>query len=53
MTLLQALTEKKRISVEFRTLHKDGHYVPVSAYGKVIKDDGETKLIGIIREMTD
>ena len=53
IALLQALTENERISIEFRTLHKDGHYVPVSAYGKVIKDDGETKLIGVIREMTE
>jgi PAS domain S-box-containing protein len=43
----------RSVSVEFRTLHKDGHYVPIHAKGSIIKNVNEGRLTGIVRDITD
>ena len=40
------------IQVEYRVLHKDGHYVHISAKGTVVKEKGNMKLIAILRDIS-
>ncbi|GAG89207.1 unnamed protein product [marine sediment metagenome] len=40
------------IQVEYRALHKDGHYVCLSAKGTVVKQNGDIKLIAVLRDIT-
>ncbi len=45
--------DSKEISVEFRTKHKDGYYVPVAAKGSMVTVNGVTSLMGVVRDITD
>lgn len=40
------------IQVEYRALHKDGHYVYLSAKGTVVKQNENIKLIAVLRDIT-
>ena len=40
-------------NMEFRTSHKNGHYIWVEGRGNFIKKDGEIKIIGSLRDITD
>jgi len=51
--LKTSLTKGKTITVEFRGLHKKGHYILGSFKGRAFDDNGKIKLIGVIRDITD
>ncbi len=40
------------ISAEYRVLHKDGHYVHLSAKGSILKENGNIKLIAVLRDIS-
>jgi PAS domain S-box-containing protein len=40
-------------SVEFRAHHKKGHYVPISGKCNVVKINGNNKIIGVLRDITE
>lgn len=40
------------LQVEYRALHKDGHYVYLSAKGTIVKQNGKIKLIAVLRDIT-
>jgi two-component system sporulation sensor kinase A len=44
-----AIEDQKHISYEYRTKHKNGGYVHVSAKGGIVKREGITKLIAVVR----
>ncbi len=46
-------SEEKRISTEYRTKHRDGHYITVSLRGRVYKEGEKFKLIGVLRDITE
>ncbi|NVM18128.1 MAG: PAS domain S-box protein [Candidatus Lokiarchaeota archaeon] len=48
-----AIEDKKHITYEYKAKHKNGRYVHVSAKGGVIKREGKTKIIAIIRDVTE
>ncbi|MCK4266857.1 MAG: PAS domain S-box protein, partial [Thermoplasmata archaeon] len=48
-----AITKGKVLKFEFRTLHKDGHYVPVSCSARMLEVDGDIKIVGVIRDITE
>ena len=48
-----AIEEQKHVSYEYRAKHKNGGYVPVSAKGGIIKREGITKLIAVVRDFTE
>ena len=37
---------------EYRVLHKDGHYVHISANGTFVKENGNIKLIAVLRDIS-
>jgi len=37
---------------EYRALHKDGHYVHISAKGALVKENGKSKLIAVLRDIS-
>ena len=47
-----AIEDQKHISYEYRTKHKNGGYIHVSAKGGIIKREGKTKLIAVVRDIT-
>lgn len=38
---------------EFKTLHKDGHYVYASVSGRVVQEEKDTKIVGILKDVTE
>ncbi len=38
---------------EFRGKHKNGNYIPIAARGSVIKEEGEYRIIGVLRDITE
>jgi len=48
-----AIEDQKHISYEYRTKHKNGGYIHVSAKGGIIKREGKTKLIAVVRDITE
>jgi PAS domain S-box-containing protein len=48
-----AIEDQKHISYEYRTKHKNGGYVHVSAKGGIVKREGITKLIAVVRDITE
>jgi len=48
-----AIEDQKHISYESRAKHKNGGYVHVSAKGGTIKREGITKLIAVVRDITE
>ncbi|KKK46295.1 MAG: histidine kinase [Candidatus Lokiarchaeum sp. GC14_75] len=51
-TMARLLKERKRVSLEYRTLNKEGNYIIVSASGRIAKIDGEEKIIMAIRDIS-
>ena len=48
-----AIEDKKHISYEYRVKHKKGGYVHVSAKGGISEHEGITKLIAVVRDITE
>ncbi len=53
LILKDTIKNRDSVSLEFRTLHKKGHYFDVSVSGRVISMDGVIKVIAIIRDITN
>ncbi|MFX1306619.1 MAG: PAS domain S-box protein [Promethearchaeota archaeon] len=51
--LKDAINKKRRVYIEYRTIHKDGYYIDVSASGRIVSIDGEDKIFAIVRDITD
>jgi len=49
----EAFNSGSRISADFRLIHKDGHYVPVSSNFNVIRINDEQRFIGVLRDNTE
>jgi PAS domain S-box-containing protein len=49
----KALKGENIISVEFRVRHKVGHYITVSSKGSLVKVNDKTKIIGVLRDITE
>ncbi|MFX1490580.1 MAG: PAS domain-containing protein, partial [Promethearchaeota archaeon] len=52
-TLRAAKQEKKKVYFEFRTIHKDGHYIYVTAIGRKVNIDGEDKIFAVVRDISE
>ena len=51
--MTEALEGKYVFNFEYRGRHKDGHYIPVSASGRMIKEDDDFKIISVLRDITE
>jgi PAS domain S-box-containing protein len=51
--LKEAMAKKKRVYIEYRTIHKDGYYINVSASGKIVQIDGEDRIFAVVRDITE
>ncbi len=52
-SIQKGIKSRKTLSMEYRTLHKDGNYIPISAKGCMINRDGKTLLTGVVRDNTE
>ncbi len=52
-TLRKAILDKKKVYIEYRTIHKDGYYIDVSASGRIVNFEGEDKIFAVIKDITD
>ncbi len=60
-TLRGAIKRKKKLSIsadekvyiEFRTLHKNGNYIDVSASGRIANIDGQDRIVAAIHDISD
>jgi len=48
-----AIERGERLSIEYRIRHKNGHYIPISLRGQIIKDKNKLKLIGVIGDISE
>ena len=52
-SIFRAFTEQRYRNIEFRVRHKNGSYVPASSSGSVLDENGNLKLVGIVRDITE
>ncbi|MHA1985157.1 MAG: PAS domain S-box protein [Promethearchaeota archaeon] len=50
--LKEAINKKNKIYIEYRTIHKDGHYIDVSASGRIVNIEGEDRIFAIVRDIS-
>ncbi|MHA1876054.1 MAG: PAS domain S-box protein, partial [Promethearchaeota archaeon] len=48
----KAIENNEHLSFEYRTRHKNGNYIHVSAKGGIINFNGESKIIAVIRDIS-
>ncbi len=51
--LREAIEERKKMYIKYRTIHKDGYYIDVSASGRIVKIEGEDKVFAVVRDITE
>ncbi len=51
--LEEAINKGELFSAEYRTRHKGGHYISVSAKGGVFKENGNFRFITVVREIEE
>ncbi len=51
--LEEAINKGELRSAEYRTRHKDGHYISVSAKGGAFKENGNLRFITVVREIEE
>jgi PAS domain S-box-containing protein len=51
--LAKVLKDREIVNFEYRSKHKNGHYVPISASAKVIENGDDLKIISIARDITE
>ncbi|MCK5561724.1 MAG: PAS domain S-box protein, partial [Thermoplasmata archaeon] len=49
----EAIQGGKLLRFEYRSKHKAGHYVNQSGIGRIIKKNGDFKIVGVLRDITD
>ena len=52
-TFQRAIEGDETVSIEYRIRHKKGHYVHVLAKGSLVKINNESKIIGVLRDITE
>ncbi|MFW9902745.1 MAG: PAS domain S-box protein [Candidatus Thorarchaeota archaeon] len=52
-SVVNALTNTGDLILEVGLKHKDGHFVPFSILGRSVQVDGTTKLVGVLRDITE
>jgi PAS domain S-box-containing protein len=51
--LREALIKKESIYIEYRTIHKDGHYIEVAASGRIVNIEGEDRIFAVVRDLSN
>ncbi|MHA2182439.1 MAG: PAS domain-containing protein, partial [Promethearchaeota archaeon] len=51
--LKDAILKKNKVIIEYRTIHKDGHYINVSANGRIVNIEGEDRIFAVVRDISD
>jgi PAS domain S-box-containing protein len=50
--LKEAINKKNKMYIEYRTRHKDGHYIDVSASGRIVNIKGEDRIFAVVRDIS-
>lgn len=51
--LKEAMNKKKKVYIEYRAIHKNGHYIDVSASGRIVNIEGEDKIFAVVKDISD
>jgi len=51
--LKEAIEQKKRMYIEYRTIHKQGHYIDVSASGRIVNIEGKDRIFAVVRDISE
>jgi PAS domain S-box-containing protein len=51
-TVARAIEGDRIFDYEFRILHKNGHYVPANSSGRVVEEDGDIRIVGVVRNLS-
>ena len=52
-TIEKAIRSEDTVSLEFKTRHKKGQYINISAKGSLVKDDNGAKIVGVLKDITE
>ncbi|MFX0029640.1 MAG: PAS domain S-box protein [Candidatus Hermodarchaeota archaeon] len=53
ITLKEGVEQKKKVYIEYRTIHKDGYYLDVAASGRVVEMSGKKRVFAIVRNISE
>ena len=53
IALKEGIEQNDKVNIEYRTIHKDGHYVDVVAGGRIIEMDGEKRVFAIVKNISE
>ena len=51
--LKDAIIKKKKVVIEYRTIHKEGYYIDVSASGRIVNIEGKNRIFAVVRNITE
>ena len=51
--LKEAIVKKNKMYFEYRTIHKDGYYIDVSASGRLVNIEGEDRIFAVVRDISE
>lgn len=53
IALKEGIEQKKKVHIEYRTIHKDGYYVEVVASGRIVEMGGEKRVFAIVKNISE
>jgi len=53
IALKDGIKQKKKVYIEYRTIHKEGHYIDIAANGRIVNIDGEDRIFAIVRDISE
>ena len=51
--LKEVIVKKNKMYFEYRTIHKDGYYIDVSASGRLVNIEGEDRIFAVVRDISE
>ena len=51
--LKDAIEQKTKVQIEYRTIHKKGHYLDVVVRGRIVKMGGDDRIFAIVRDISE
>ncbi|MFX1380302.1 MAG: PAS domain S-box protein [Promethearchaeota archaeon] len=51
--LREVMNSKEKIHIKYRIIHKDGHYIDVSASGRLVNIAGEERIFVVVKDISD
>ncbi|MFW9882283.1 MAG: PAS domain-containing protein, partial [Candidatus Thorarchaeota archaeon] len=51
--LRESIEKREKVYIEYRTIHKKGHYIDVAASGRIVNIGGEDRIFAIVQDISE